>query len=122
MRRINLIIIEDSVDDTLLILNELKKGGYDPFHVRLETEQALEETIKEDKWDLVISDHALPYFSAPQALYTVNKSGKELPFIIVSSVIGEDVAVVAMKAGADDYIMKSDLGRLVPVVERTGFR
>jgi two-component system, NarL family, sensor histidine kinase UhpB len=118
MRRINLIIIEDSVDDTLLILNELKKGGYDPFHVRLETEQALEETIKEDKWDLVISDHALPYFSAPQALYTVNKSGKELPFIIVSSVIGEDVAVVAMKAGADDYIMKSDLGRLVPVVER----
>ncbi len=118
MKRINLIIIEDSVDDTMLILNELKKGGYEPFHVRIETEQALDETIKENKWDLVISDHALPCFSVPEALYTVNKSGKELPFIIVSSVIGEDVAVAAMKAGADDYIMKSDLGRLVPVVER----
>jgi two-component system, NarL family, sensor histidine kinase UhpB len=118
MKRINLIIIEDSADDTMLILNELKKGGYDPFHVRIETEQALDETIKEDKWDLIISDHALPCFSVPQALYTVNKSGKELPFIIVSSAICEDIAVAAMKAGADDYIMKSDLGRLTPVVER----
>jgi two-component system, NarL family, sensor histidine kinase UhpB len=118
MKRIDLIIIEDSADDTLLILNELKKGGYDPFHVRIETEQALNEIIKEGKWDLVISDHALPCFSVPEALYVVNKSGKDLPFIIVSSMIGEDIAVAAMKAGADDYIMKSDLGRLVPVVER----
>ncbi len=118
MKPLCLIIVEDSEDDTFLMLWELKKGGYDPDYVRVEDAVALEAALQKKNWDLVISDHSLPSFSAPEALDILKNSGRDLPFIIVSSVIGEDVAVSAMKAGAHDYIMKNNLPRLVPVVER----
>jgi two-component system, NarL family, sensor histidine kinase UhpB len=118
MKLLKVIIVEDSEDDSILLLHELKKGGFDPDHIRVETAEALSAALEEGGWQLVISDHALPTFSAPEALAILNSSGHDLPFIIVSSVIGEDVAVAAMKAGADDFIMKSNLTRLVAVVER----
>jgi two-component system, NarL family, sensor histidine kinase UhpB len=118
MKLLRLIIVEDSVDDTLLLLLELKRGGYETDHLRVETAEALEEALSENRWDLIISDHSLPSFSAPEALSVLNRSGYDLPFIIVSSIIGEEVAVAAMKAGAQDYIMKDRLPRLVPVIER----
>ncbi len=118
MKPLRLIIVEDSEDDALLLILELKKGGYEPDHLRVETAASLEAALNNGTWDLILSDHALPAFSAPEALNLLNKSGKEIPFIIVSSVIGEDVAVSAMNAGAHDYIMKSSPARLVPVIER----
>ncbi len=119
MRALRLLIVEDSEDDMLLLLHELKKSGYDPRYTRVETAEALKKALGEETWDLVLSDHDLPNFSAPEALEVLKNSGLELPFIIVSGVIGEEAAVSAMKAGAHDFIMKNNLAKLAPVVERT---
>lgn len=118
MKPLRLIIVEDSEDDSLLLLLELQRGGYKPDHIRVETAEELSISLQKKSWDLILSDHSLPSFSAPEALKVLNNSGIDLPFIIVSSTIGEEVAVEAMKAGAHDYISKSNLARLIPVVER----
>ncbi len=115
---LRLLIIEDSEDDALLLLRELRRGGYAPESLRVETEEAMKKAIAEGKWDLIISDYILPRFSGTAALRVLRQSGKDLPFIIVSGNIGEDIAVGAMKAGAHDYIIKGNLKRLVPAVER----
>lgn len=118
MKPLRLIVVEDSEDDTFLLLRKLKKGGYEVDHVRVETADQLEAALGDGPWDLIICDHVLPSFSAPEALKIVNNSGSNQPFIIVSNIIGEDMAVSALKAGAHDYIMKNNLARLIPVVER----
>jgi len=115
---LKLIIVEDSEDDALLLSLELKRGGYQVEYLRVETSEELRTALKNDQWDLIISDHVLPDFSAPEALNVLKESGLDLPFIIVSSIIDQDIAVAAMKAGAHDYIMKDNLARLIPLVER----
>lgn len=115
---LELLIIEDSENDTLLLLHELKKGGYHPTYTRVETAQAMEEALSRQRWDLVLSDYTMPDFSAPAALELLKNSGIDIPFIIVSGSIGEDRAVAAMKAGAHDYVMKENLARLLPVIAR----
>jgi PAS domain S-box-containing protein len=115
---LNILIIEDSEDDTLLLVRELKKGGYDPVHERVDTAEAMRAALKRQEWDLVISDYTMPKFSGIAALKILQMAGLDLPFIIVSGNIGEDIAVQAMKAGAHDYIIKGNLTRLVPAVER----
>ncbi|MDY6827018.1 MAG: diguanylate cyclase [Bacillota bacterium] len=112
------IIVEDSEDDLFLMVRALKKGGFDIVYTRVDTAKGLQNALKDDKWQIVISDHAMPVFSAPEALQILKKSGRDLPFIIVSGTIGEEVAVAAMKAGAHDYIMKDKMARLAPAVER----
>lgn len=112
------IIVEDSEDDLLLLLRILETGGYKIVHIRVETEEAFRVALQNGPWDLVISDHAMPSFSAPEALEIFKESGLDLPFIIVSETIGAEIAVAVMKAGADDCIMKGDLARLVPAMER----
>ncbi len=119
MKKLRLLIIEDSVDDTFLIVRELQKGGYMITYERVETEHTLKKALFEDHWDLIISDHSLPFFSAPAALHVLKESGIDLPFIIVSGTIGDEVAVAAMREGAHDYVMKDNLSRLVAVVERS---
>ncbi|MGV3774831.1 MAG: SpoIIE family protein phosphatase [Verrucomicrobiales bacterium] len=111
------LIIEDSDFDAQLILHLLKKGGYKVEHRRVETADELRDALKLE-WNLVIADYNLPSFSAPEALEMVQKSGHDWPFIVVSGAIGEGTAVAAMKAGAHDYLMKDNLTRLVPVIER----
>ncbi len=118
MSLLRVIIVEDSEDDLLLLLRALKKGGYEPIYNHVETREGLQEALKDDRWEIIISDHAMPRFSAPEALEVLKESGKDLPFIIVSGTIGEDVAVNAMKSGAHDYIMKDNLSRLAPAVDR----
>ncbi len=118
MTLVRAIIVEDSEDDLLLIQRALKKGGFELEYTCVETEKAFISALEEDKWQLVICDHAMPVFSSPEALTVLNQSGRDLPFIIVSGTIGEDVAVKAMKSGAHDYIMKNNLSRLAPAVER----
>lgn len=116
-RPLRVLIIEDSDFDTHLLLRLLAKGGYDVTHARVESAEEL-RTALENQWDLVIADYNLPQFSAPEALEMIKATGRDLPFIIVSGGIGESTAVAAMKSGAHDYLMKDNLARLVPVVER----
>lgn len=113
-----MLIIEDSEDSVLLLLRELRKGGYEPLHRQVETEEAVLAALREETWDLILSDHDMPSFNAPAALAVYRESGPDIPFIIVSGVIGEEQAVAAMKAGAHDFIMKRNLARLVPAVQR----
>ncbi|HEX9020615.1 MAG TPA: PAS domain S-box protein [Nitrospirota bacterium] len=115
---LNILLVEDSEDDALLIIREMRRGGYEPLHERVETAEAMAEAFGRKQWDLVISDYLMPKFSGLQALELYKKAGQDVPFIIVSGNIGEDIAVGAMKAGAHDYIVKGSLGRLVPAVER----
>ncbi|KCZ71451.1 PAS domain S-box [Candidatus Methanoperedens nitroreducens] len=115
---LRVLIIEDSEDDVLLVVRELRRGGYDPVFERVDTAEAMSEALEKKTWDVIISDYVMPQFSSLEALRLLQKSGLDLPFIIVSGKIGEDTAVEAMKAGANDYIMKDNLARLVPAIER----
>ena len=112
------LIVEDSDDDTELLLRELRRGGYEPVHARVETPETMSTELSARVWDIVFSDFTMPHFNAFGALELLHESGFDLPFIIVSGTIGEDRAVTAMKAGAHDYILKGSLKRLVPAVER----
>lgn len=116
---LRVLIVEDSEDDALLLLRELRRGGYEPEHVRVDTAEAMEAALEEREWDLVVADHSMPAFSSQAALELLRGKGfEDLPFIIVSGQIGEQVAVEAMKAGAQDYLMKDNLARLNTAIER----
>ena len=116
------LIVEDSEDDMLLLLAELRRGGYHVDHTRVESEEEMVAALEGPSWDIVIADYSMPRFSGLRALeitleIMTNRSC-DLPFIIVSGNIGEDTAVEAMKAGARDYLIKGKLARLVPAVQR----
>lgn len=115
---LRVLIVEDSEDDTLLIENELCRGGYQLDYERVETSAAMNQALAEQQWELVISDYTLPSFNALAALSVLQQTKLDIPFIIVSGSIGEETAVRAMKAGAHDYIMKNNLARLLPAIER----
>jgi PAS domain S-box-containing protein len=118
VRPINVLIVEDSENDTLLLLEELKKMGYAPMHKRVQTQREMSDAILERDWDVVISDYVMPNFSGPDALKILTNLKPGLPFITVSGTYGEEAAVHMMKAGASDYIVKNNLSRLVPAIER----
>ncbi|WP_442994235.1 PAS domain S-box protein [Scytonema sp. PRP1] len=115
---LRVLIVEDSEDDTLLVLRELRRGGYTVDYVRVDTPAAMQAALNQQSWDIVIADYNMPAFSAPEALKLLQSRKLDLPFIIVSGTIGEEIAVAAMKAGAHDYLIKGNLARLVPAVER----
>jgi DNA-binding NtrC family response regulator len=110
--------VEDSEDDALLVLAELKRGGYELQWRQVDTPGAMKTALLDGVWDLIISDYSMPHFSGLAALELAQASGLALPFIIISGKIGEETAVAAMKAGAHDYLLKGHLTRLVPVVRR----
>jgi two-component system, NarL family, sensor histidine kinase UhpB len=116
---LRVLLVEDSENDALLLLRELRRGGYDPLWERVDTAADMEAALDERAWDLVVADHSMPAFSSSAALELLRSKGfVDLPFIIVSGQIGEDAAVTAMKAGAHDYIMKGNLARLNAAIER----
>jgi signal transduction histidine kinase len=115
---LRLLLVEDSADDAELLVRELVRAGYQPVVERVQTAAQLRASLARGPWDLIISDHALPGFSAPEALALVQESGLDTPFLIVSGAIGEEVAAQAMRAGARDYIMKDNLARLGPAIVR----
>ena len=112
------LIAEDSEDDVLLLLRVLRKAGYEPVYERVWTAPAMKAALQRQAWDIVISDYEMPNFGGFEALQLLKESGHDLPFILVSAVISEETAVAAMKAGAHDYIMKRNLARLAPAIER----
>jgi DNA-binding NtrC family response regulator len=117
-RPLRVLVVEDSERDALLLIRELRHHGYEPAWERVETEQDLRAALVRQPWDIVLTDHNMPHFSSIAALHVVKDTGVDLPLIIVSGTIGEDVAVEAMKSGAHDYVMKGRLGRLAPAVGR----
>src|SRR5438132_4086312 len=117
-KRLQVLLIEDSENDALLLELELERAGYEPQCERVESPQALSAALDRQSWDLVVADYIMPQFNGLAALAQVKAKGLDLPFIVVSGHITDDTAVAAMKAGAHDYVMKDNLTRLGPAVER----
>ena len=117
-RRIQVLIAEDSEDDALLILRELKRGKYNPIMRRVDSAGDMQDALQAQPWDLIIADHNMPSFDSKEALALAKQQDPNTPFILVSGSIGEEVAVDAMKAGAHDYVMKDNLTRLLPAIDR----
>jgi len=115
---LRVLLVEDSEDDTALIVRELKRAGYDTDFKRVDSQDALKSVLALQDWDLVISDFSMPQFSGTDALKLVRTMGSDAPFIFVSGTMGEDTAVAALKEGAQDYLVKTNLKRLVPAVQR----
>ncbi|HQJ15930.1 MAG TPA: PAS domain S-box protein [Candidatus Omnitrophota bacterium] len=115
---LRVLLVEDSEDDATLIAHEIMRGGYEPFVRRVETAQDMKEALAREKWDVVVSDYIMPKFDGLSAFRVLQESKIDLPFIVVSGSIGEDIAVDAMRAGVHDYIMKNNLTRLVPAIAR----
>ncbi|MBI2863592.1 MAG: response regulator [Chloroflexi bacterium] len=115
---LRVLIVEDSMPDAELLLFELRQGGYHLTFSTVETAEAMNEALHKCEWDIVLADYVMPRFGGLAALEALKAKGMDIPFIVVSGAIGEDVAVAAMKAGAHDYLLKGNLTRLVPAVER----
>ncbi len=116
-RNLDLLLVEDSADDAELVLLQLRRHGFTPHCVRVESERSTAAALQQRSWDLVISDFSLPGFGGPAALELRNRLAPDVPFILVSGAIGEDRAVQVMKAGAQDYVLKDNLGRLGQTVD-----
>jgi signal transduction histidine kinase len=117
-RPLRVLVVEDNVDDEELLLVELRRGGYDVVHERVESAEAMRAALAGGTWDVVLSDFAMPRFSGPAALELLRGEGLETPFIIVSGTVGEEAAVAAMRSGASDYVLKNSMARLCPAIER----
>jgi diguanylate cyclase (GGDEF)-like protein len=118
MTPLRLLQVEDREDDAALVELALTRAGYDVLARRVDNAESLRRELHESEWDLVIADYTMPGFSGTKALAIVREQHPDLPFIFVSGTIGEDTAVAAMRTGAHDYIMKGNLARLAPAVER----
>jgi PAS domain S-box-containing protein len=122
-RPLRVLLIEDSVDDALLLERHLCKTGFAPQVTRIETAEAMRRELATMQnggpvWDIILADYTLPRFSAPEALRLLKSTPHDIPFIMMSGAVSEDVAVAAMRAGAHDYVSKENLTRLCPAIER----
>lgn len=117
-RPLHVLLVEDSVDDAELTIRALRRGGYEIEARRIDTREAMQETLTQAPWQIVLSDHAMPRFSSLGVLEVLEEAGLDIPCIIVSGAIGEEAAVELMRRGAVDYVNKSRLGLLPPAVNR----
>jgi PAS domain S-box-containing protein len=115
---LRVLLVEDSEDDALLVLRALRQGGYDCTWRRVDTVAALRDALAAERWDIVFCDYMMPRLSGPAAVALIRARHLDMPVIMVSGEVGEEFAVTAMKAGANDFVMKSRLSRLLPAVER----
>ena len=116
--RLRVLVVDDSEDDALLNILALRRQGFEVDYVRVDTAEAMRDVITKNEWDLVLSDYSMPQFSAHEALKVFQETGLVVPFIVVTGTIGEESAVAMMKAGVNDFILKTHLKRLASVVER----
>jgi PAS domain S-box-containing protein/putative nucleotidyltransferase with HDIG domain len=117
-KKLRVLIAEDSEDDAELLCIELHNGGFEPLSERVETHKAMADALKNKAWDVIITDYSMPHLNGFQALKLLRSIDLDIPCIVVSGKIGEDIAVQLMKAGANDYVMKGNLKRLAPAIER----
>lgn len=115
---IRVLIVEDCESDAALLLLELRRNGYSPQFERVETRDAMSAALKRQSWDVVIAAYHLPEFSAPDALALLRQRQLDIPFIVISGNASEEVGAEMMEQGADDYVTKVNLARLVPAIER----
>ncbi|HRH45955.1 MAG TPA: PAS domain-containing protein, partial [Pyrinomonadaceae bacterium] len=118
MKKLRVLNVEDLEDDSALLLRHLKVNGYDVQSKRVDTVEDMKDALAEQEWDIIISDFQMPYLNGLIALQVLKESKLDIPFIVISGTIGEEVAVKAMIAGVNDYLMKDNLARLVPAIER----
>jgi two-component system cell cycle sensor histidine kinase/response regulator CckA len=117
-RSIRALLIEENEDTVALLLRALQRGGYEPQIRRVDSPTSMHLALQQEAWDIVLADWDLPRFSALFALEMLKSQRLDLPFIIVSGPIGQEVAISALKAGAHDFVDKQNLDRLVFAVER----
>lgn len=117
-RPLRLLMLEDSDDDAVLLLLELESGGFDVSYVRVESADQLRDALAKHTFDLAITDYAMPCFTGIEGLAIIREDGRDLPVIMASGTVGEEAAVAALKAGAEDFIVKGRMARLLPAVER----
>ena len=115
---LKVLVVEDREADAIMLMLELNRGGFNPDYLRVETGADMKKALLTQEWDLILADFKLPEFSGPEALQIYKESGKILPFITVSCTLSEEAAVDSLKAGAHDFISKTNLARLVPAVKR----
>ncbi|MBI2863746.1 MAG: hybrid sensor histidine kinase/response regulator [Chloroflexi bacterium] len=117
-KELRVLIVEDSEDDALLLLREIRKGGFDVKYERVDMAAAMRAALERQDWEIVVCDYVMPEFSGPEALRLLQETGVDIPFIVISGKVGEEVAVEMMKAGAHDYLVKGNLARLIPAINR----
>src|SRR3989454_997330 len=117
-RTLRMLIIEDSEEDALFLVRRLERGGSTPIWKRVDTLKSLRAALTEETWDIAFSDYSMPGLGIQDALALVKERGLDFPVIVLSGAIKEEDAVAMLNAGAKDYILKDNLSRLIPVVER----
>ncbi len=115
---LRLLIVEDSEDDTQLLLQALRKGGYDPVYERVTSGADLEMALARHKWDVIVAGQDLQHYSGLAALDFLKENGYDIPFFLISKTGSENLAAEAMKSGAQDYVMRDNLTRLCPAIAR----
>jgi two-component system cell cycle sensor histidine kinase/response regulator CckA len=115
---LNVLVVEDSENDMALLLEELRRKNFSPISQRVQTAGEMSAALELRQWDVIVSDYVMPNFSGPNALLLLQEKDMDIPFIVVSGTYGEEAAVHMMKAGANDYIVKGNLSRLAPAIER----
>ena len=115
---LRVLVVEDSSDDAELMLREIQRAGYAIEYERVETKADMLAALARHPWDIIFSDYSMPRFSAMAALATLKESGLDIPFLVVSGTIGEETAVEALKGGANDFLVKGKLARLIPAIKR----
>lgn len=114
----NVLMVEDSREDTALIIRHLEASGYAVHCQRVHNARTMEQALDHETWDVILCDYSLPSFAVVPAIEILRKKKLDLPFIVVSGTVGESVAVEVMKAGAHDFIVKDNLARLAPAIDR----
>ncbi len=117
-KSLRVLIVEDSEDDAQLLVRELKQGGYEPVHERVDSAEAMNAALQGKPWDVILCDYDIRGFNSIDALEIMKESDIDIPFIVVSGMMGEEMAAEAMETGAHDYIRKDSRQRLVPAITR----
>ena len=115
---LRVLFVEDNEGDALLLRHTLEEDGFEVFSERVETAESLRAVLRRETWHLILSDYSMPRFNGLEALQICRENGCDAPFILISGAIGEEIAVETLKKGANDYIVKGNLTRLVPAVRR----
>jgi len=116
--KLQALLIEDSEDDAMLIVHELEHGGYEVDYERIDRSEEIERALAKGGWDVILCDHAMPQICAPEALQIVHDRAPDIPFIIVSGWMSDDLANSAKQSGARAFVRKNNLKTLVPTIKR----